>query len=221
MRREKAFALLVDVDNLNIDLDLFESIIGQVQAKGDILYGKVYGYTDRKSKPLLDTINKHGFDIAPVSRSKRRGKSSVDQRQLIDAVEIAAINENIDSICVVAGDGDLVPLFSKLKELGMFVVGGFNSNEDNASMCHELIAIDLNGAASLPKFDLKKPQFSPLKERPDRPRPNPPARPAYDKINNIRDAERAVADSKNNNPDVFFEIEKLVKDFIKENEKEK
>jgi hypothetical protein len=207
MRRERAFALLVDVDNLNIGLDLFESIIGQVQAKGDILYGKVYGYTDRKSKILLDTINKQGFDIVPPSRSKKRGKSSIDTRQIIDAVSIAAINKNIDSICVVAGDGDLVPLFSKLKELGMFVMGGFNENEDNANMCHELIAVSLN--APLSRFEIKKPQLT------------PPTRPVYAKINNMRDAERLVIDSKSKEPDVFFEIEKLVKDFISENENEK
>lgn len=244
MNKEKTFALLIDVDNLPLTADGVHSLINQVKAKGEIAYGKIYGYAEKKQhKGIMDIINRTGFDYTGKSRSKKSSKSMVDNRMFIDAVEIACINENIDSICVVAGDGDLVPLFAKLKELGMYVVGGFNENPDNADMCQELVYIDGNAGGANPArrstpatatrqqpqsgrqqqqpVAARHPQqFLPLSERLARrgveyqQQQQPVTR-----IGNAIDIDKAASEAGDRHQDLFNEYDKMVQDFIKENEK--
>ena len=232
MKKERSFALLVDVDNLPLKVEDVESVIQQVKAKGDVAYGKLYGYSERKHKGMIDVVNKTGFDYCGRAKSKKSSKSVLDYRMFIDAVEIACINENIDSICIVAGDGDLVPLFAKLKELGVYVVGAFRDNQENADMCHELVYLDLAGggtaqSVNLPKPQMQKRQFVPLRER-QLTRPGemdyaPPERQdervIVTRIGNPQEAEKAAARAQEKNADVFNEIERMVQDFMTENEK--
>jgi hypothetical protein len=225
MKKERSFALLIDIDILPLDYDAVQSVINQVRAKGDIAYGKFYGFSERKHKGLLDIINKTGFDFTGRAKSKKSSKSVLDYRLFIDAVEIACINENIDSICIVAGDGDLVPLLAKLKELGMYVVGGFNENADNADMCHELVYLDAN--FTLPKAEMAKPTFIPLRDRMTARRGEmrymPPEREdnrqVVTRLGSSSEAERAVNKAQEKSADMFNEIERMVQDFMKENEK--
>jgi hypothetical protein len=226
MKKEKNFALLIDIDNLPLGVDNVQSIMDQVKVKGDIAYGKFYGYSERKHKGLLDIINKTGFDSAGRAKSKKSSKSVLDYRMFIDAVEIACINENIDSICIVAGDGDLVPLFAKLRELGMYIVGGFNENEDNADMCHELVYLDPAATViNIPKPEMAKPQFVPLRERMAQrgemrymPPEREDERQVVTRLGSPVEAEKAIDRAEQRNSDMFNEIERLVQDYMKDNE---
>ena len=49
------FAVFVDLENVGAKESLLLSIIEKVKIRGDILLGKVYGYTDRYTdlKPVL------------------------------------------------------------------------------------------------------------------------------------------------------------------------
>jgi len=50
-------------------------------------------------------------------------KNSADIRLVIDALEVAHTNNNIDVFAVVAADRDYLPLFYKLSEMGKDVIG--------------------------------------------------------------------------------------------------
>lgn len=51
-------------------------------------------------------------------RYKKRAKSQLDMRIIIDAVKMFYTMPHIDTYCFIAGDGDLVPLLSYLKAGG-------------------------------------------------------------------------------------------------------
>ena len=43
------FAVFVDLENCGAKVDTLNNILEKVKIRGDILFGKVYGYTDRFS----------------------------------------------------------------------------------------------------------------------------------------------------------------------------
>ncbi len=111
-------ALLIDIDNAKVSLPVFNEILEQLRAKGNLIYCKVYGFNERKHIKFDEVIEKYGFDSAPTMRYKKRAKSQLDMRIIIDAVKMFYTMPHIDTYCFIAGDGDLVPLLSYLKAGG-------------------------------------------------------------------------------------------------------
>ncbi len=111
-------ALLIDIDNAKVSLPVFEDILKQIKEKGNLIYCKVYGFNERKHIKFDEVIEKYGFDSAPTMRYKKRAKSQLDMRIIIDAVKMFYTMPHIDAYCFIAGDGDLVPLLSYLKAGG-------------------------------------------------------------------------------------------------------
>jgi len=93
-----------------------------VKIRGDILIGKVYGYTDSYSD-LKETLLSNTFTVVPSLRYGRNQKNNSDIQLVIDALDVAYRNDLIDSFCIVSGDSDYVPLVGKLKSMGKFVLG--------------------------------------------------------------------------------------------------
>lgn len=93
-----------------------------MKIRGDILLGKVYGYTDKFSdlKPVLLS---NTFTVVPSLRYGISQKNNADIQLVIDALEVAYKNELIDSFCIVSGDSDYTPLVGRLKSMGKFVLG--------------------------------------------------------------------------------------------------
>lgn len=98
------------------------SILEKVKIRGDILLGKVYGYTDRFSD-LKEVLLSNTFTVVPSLRYGIAQKNNADIQLVIDALEVAYKNELIDSFCIVSGDSDYVPLVGRLKSMGKFVLG--------------------------------------------------------------------------------------------------
>ena len=119
--REKKIALLLDVDNVKIGGDAFNELYEKLLAMGDVVYCKFYGYNDRKHIYLSDVIAKYGYETAPFMRFKKRF-SQLDSRILVDAVRLVYTKPEIDTYCIVAGEGDLIPLLVELKSSGKTVV---------------------------------------------------------------------------------------------------
>lgn len=119
--REKKIALLIDVDNVKIGGDAFNELYEKLLAMGDVVYCKFYGYNDRKHIYLSDVIAKYGYETAPFMRFKKRF-SQLDTRILVDAVRLVYTKPEIDTYCIVAGEGDLIPLLVELKSSGKTVV---------------------------------------------------------------------------------------------------
>ena len=116
------FALFVDLENCGGKKSMLMDVIERVKIRGDILIGKVYGYTDSYSD-LKETLLSNTFTVVPSLRYGRNQKNSLDIQMVIDALDVAFRNELIDSFCIVSGDSDYVPLVGKLKSMGKFVLG--------------------------------------------------------------------------------------------------
>ena len=119
--REKKIALLLDVDNVKIGGEAFDELYEKLLAMGDVVYCKFYGYNDRKHIYLSDVIAKYGYETAPFMRFKKR-YSQLDSRIIVDAVRLCYTKPEIDTYCLVAGEGDLIPLLVELKSSGKTVV---------------------------------------------------------------------------------------------------
>lgn len=119
--KEKKIALLIDVDNVKIGAEAFEELYDKLLDMGDVVYCKFYGYNDRKHIYLSEVISKYGYETAPFMRFKKR-YSQLDTRIIVDAVRLCYTKPEIDTYCIVAGEGDLIPLLVELKSSGKTVV---------------------------------------------------------------------------------------------------
>lgn len=146
--RKRRIALLVDIDNVKIGKEAFNELYEKLTVIGDVAYCKFYGYNDRKHLYLTDLIAKYGYETASFMRFKKRF-SQLDNRILVDAVRINYTKPEIDTFCIVAGDGDLIPLLVELKSCGKFLID-INTpyQEQNMHMFDEHIRVyGLDGTA--------------------------------------------------------------------------
>ena len=116
------FAVFVDLENAGGKESMLLSIIEKVKIRGDILLGKVYGYTDRYSD-LKEVLLSNTFTVVPSLRHGISQKNNADILLVLDALEVAFTNPLIDSFCIVSGDSDYTPLVGRLKSMGKFVLG--------------------------------------------------------------------------------------------------
>ena len=116
------FALFVDLENCGAKVSTLLNVLEKVKIRGDILLGKVYGYTDRYSD-LKEVLLSNTFTVVPSLRYGISQKNNADILLVIDALEVAYTNPLIDSFCIVSGDSDYTPLVGRLKSMGKFVLG--------------------------------------------------------------------------------------------------
>lgn len=116
------FAVFVDLENAGGKAETLNNILEKVKIRGDILMGKVYGYTE-KFGGLKELLLSNTFTVVPSLRHGVAQKNNADILLVLDAMEIAYTNPLIDSFCIVSGDSDYTPLVGKLKSLGKFVLG--------------------------------------------------------------------------------------------------
>lgn len=161
--KDKKIALLVDVDNVKIGSEAFDELYNKLVAMGDVVYCKFYGYNDRKHLYLSELISKFGYETAPFMRFKKR-TSQLDIRIIVDAVRLVYTKPEIDTFCIVAGEGDLIPLLVELKSSGKTVIDvNTEYQEMNAHMFDEHITLtkisssnDAYGTKSSKKTTTKK-----------------------------------------------------------------
>ncbi len=116
------FAVFVDLENAGGKAETLNNILEKVKIRGDILMGKVYGYTDKFSG-LKELLLSNTFTVVPSLRYGVAQKNNADILLVLDAMEVAYTNNLIDSFCIVSGDSDYTPLVGKLKSMGKFVLG--------------------------------------------------------------------------------------------------
>lgn len=121
MDGNKKIALLMDVDNVKISGEAFNELYKRLNSVGEVVYCKFYGYNDRKHIYLSDVITKYGYETAPFMRFKKRF-SQLDTRIIVDAVALNYSKPEINTFCIVAGDGDLIPLLVELKSSGKTLI---------------------------------------------------------------------------------------------------
>lgn len=146
--KERKIALLLDVDNVKIGAEAFEELYEELLQMGDVVYCKFYGYNDRKHIYLSEVITKYGYETAPFMRFKKRF-SQLDTRIIVDAVRLCYTKPEIDTYCIVAGEGDLIPLLVELKSSGKTVVDvNTEYQEMNYHMFDEHITVTKINVAS-------------------------------------------------------------------------
>ena len=116
------YALFVDLENCGGKVETLKDVIEKVKIRGDILLGIVYGYNDRYTG-LKELLLSNTFTVVPSLRWGYNQKNNLDIQLVIDALEVAYVNERIDCFCIVSGDSDYTPLVGKLKSMGKFVLG--------------------------------------------------------------------------------------------------
>ena len=151
MLKELNIALFADADNCGLEYGHFDSTLFQLNEMGNVVYGKIYGVSDRKHKEIINDINKLGFDMAPVMRVKKRGSKVFDNRILIDVMDEVLSNGNIDAVCIVAARADMVPLYSRLHKLGVKIVALDNVDDESLAFVDEVLDIGLVDVIKLPK----------------------------------------------------------------------
>ena len=146
------FAVFVDLENAGGKESMLRSIIEKVKIRGDILLGKVYGYTDRYSD-LKECLLSNTFSVVPSLRYGKCQKNSLDIQLVIDAMEVAYTNPLIDSFCIVSGDSDYTPLVGRLKTLGKTVLGISRSEAASGifiNACTEFVFLESVAAKKKP-----------------------------------------------------------------------
>lgn len=119
---QMSYAVFVDLENAGAKQSTLQNIIEKVKIRGDILLGKVYGYTDRYTE-LKEVLLSNTFNVVPSLRYGKNQKNNLDIQLVIDAMEVAYANPLINGFCIVSGDSDYTPLVGKLKSMGKHVLG--------------------------------------------------------------------------------------------------
>ena len=138
------FAVFVDLENAGAKESVINNIIEKVKIRGDILLGKVYGYTDRYSD-LKECLLSNTFSVVPSLRYGKNQKNSLDIQLVIDAMEVAYTNPLIDS--------DYMPLVGKLKAMGKHVLGISRSEVASGifiKACNEFLFLESVATATKP-----------------------------------------------------------------------
>ncbi|MBE5776250.1 MAG: NYN domain-containing protein [Clostridiales bacterium] len=144
------FALFVDLENCGAKAATLLNILEKVKIRGDILLGKVYGYTDRFSD-LKEILLSNTFTVVPSLRHGVAQKNNADILLVLDALEVAYTNPLIDSFCIVSGDSDYTPLVGRLKSMGKFVLGISRSEVASSifiNACNEFQFLESVGASN-------------------------------------------------------------------------
>ncbi len=152
------FALFVDLENCGAKVATLLSVLEKVKIRGDVLLGKVYGYTDQYSD-LKEVLLSNTFTVVPSLRFGISQKNNADILLVIDALEVAYTNPLIDSFCIVSGDSDYTPLVGRLKSMGKFVLGISRSEAASAifiNACNEFQFLESVGGRTRKPSDKKK-----------------------------------------------------------------
>jgi|GEM_PF-2865145 len=110
-------AAFIDLENTNASPDNILEILTNLDRKGSIIYGKIYGYTDDKVDDFEELVSERRFETIGRSRFKSDDTSVVDTRLVVDCMNFAE-RHGADFIFVWTGVGDLIPLFTRIVQSG-------------------------------------------------------------------------------------------------------
>ncbi|MCH5152136.1 MAG: NYN domain-containing protein [Clostridiales bacterium] len=167
MLRDRNIAFFIDVDNVGLTSKQYADIIGQLNAMGSILCGKVYGAGDRKHKEIYADADLRGYKMERPMRIKRRGRKDFDARIFVDVVDALHRAPAIDAVCIIAEPTDLVYLYGYLHARGIKIVALNNVDEASGAFIDEVVELAAEEVKPVAKKPAAKPaQPAPAKEAP-------------------------------------------------------
>ena len=140
MQENKKYAVFIDGDN--ISPKYLEPILSEVAKDGDILVRRIYGdWTTSNMNGWKDLLLQ--IPVRPVQQF-RNGSQATDNAIIMDAIELANTNKEINAICIVSSDSDFYSLALKIREYGLFVlgIGAQKSNQLWIKSCNQFKHIE-------------------------------------------------------------------------------
>jgi len=138
---KKKYAVFIDGDN--IASDHLDVIMAEIAKDNDeILIKRIYGdWTQGNMNSWKEKIS--GFPIR-VFQQFRNGPNATDNSIIMDAIELAIQNKDINAFCIVSGDADYYSLALRLRENGKYVlgIGKENSKIIWQNACNEFVKIE-------------------------------------------------------------------------------
>jgi uncharacterized protein (TIGR00288 family) len=125
---ERSLAVFIDFENLALGFqgrrERFDiaRVLERLVEKGKIVAKKAYADWSRFST-YTAPLHESAIELVEIPRRAQTGKNSADIHLCVDAMDLAASKEHIDTFVIVSGDSDFSPLVSKLKENGKHVIG--------------------------------------------------------------------------------------------------
>jgi hypothetical protein len=141
MLKGKNVALFIDVDNCSLDFNHFENAVNYIKEANNLIYGKVYGVSDKKNKEIIESVAKLGFDTACPMRKTKRGAKMFDSRIVVDVMDTILSLGHIDAVCVIAAPADMVYFYSKLRAYGISIMATDNVDDDSLAFVDDIIDI--------------------------------------------------------------------------------
>lgn len=137
----KKYAVFIDGDNISSDyLDVIMTEI--VKDNDEILIKRIYGdWTTPNMNSWKEKIL--NFPIR-VFQQFHNGPNATDNSIIMDAIELAIQNKEINAFCIVSTDADYYSLALRLRENGKYVlgIGKENSKIIWQDSCNEFVKIE-------------------------------------------------------------------------------
>ncbi len=126
---ERKIALFFDFENIALgikdsEVPKFEVhlVLERLLEKGKIIVKKAYADWERYSE-YKKTLHSAAIELIDIPQKYYSGKNSADIKLVVDAMELSASKEHLDTFVIISGDSDFSPLVSKLKENDKHVIG--------------------------------------------------------------------------------------------------
>lgn len=119
-KRSRKIALLIDGDNAQPSL--IEKIMAETGKHGSITIRRIYGdWTKANMKGWKEKLNNNA--IQPIQQFRYTvKKNATDSAMIIDAMDVLH-SESVDGFCIVSSDSDYTRLATRIREMGVFVMG--------------------------------------------------------------------------------------------------
>jgi hypothetical protein len=137
----RKYAVFIDGDNISSEyLDVLMTEI--IKDNDEILVKRIYGdWTTSNMNSWKDKIQNSPIR---VFQQFRNGPNATDNSIIMDAIELAIQNKDINAFCIVSADADYYSLALRLRENGKYVlgIGKDNSKSIWQNSCNEFIKIE-------------------------------------------------------------------------------
>jgi Uncharacterized conserved protein len=137
----KKYAVFIDGDNISSAyLDVIMTEI--VKENDEILVKRIYG--DWTTTNMNSWKEKLQDSPIRVFQQFRNGENATDNAIIMDAIELAIQNKDIDAYCIVSTDADYYSLALRLRENGKYVfgIGKENSKLIWQNSCNKFVKIE-------------------------------------------------------------------------------
>ena len=128
---ERQLAVYIDFENLALGFPKgsrtpfdIKRVLNRLLDKGKVLVKVAYADWSRFRK-YTTTLHEAGIELIEIPKRSMTGKNSVDIRLVVDAMDLSASKEHIDTFVIVSGDSDFVPAFKFARREGVRVYVDF------------------------------------------------------------------------------------------------